>query len=90
VGVFTGYSALSVALALPADGSLLACDVSDEYTRIGIPFWREAGVAARIELVLGPARETLDRRIARVSKGASTSPSSMPTSPTTTRISSSA
>ena len=65
VGVFTGYSALSVALALPADGLLLACDVSDEYTRIGIPFWREAGVASRIELVLGPARETLDRRIAR-------------------------
>ena len=45
VGVFTGYSALSVALALPADGLLLACDVSDEYTRIGIPFWREAGAS---------------------------------------------
>jgi len=69
VGVFTGYSALSVALALPADGLLLACDVSDEYTRIGIPFWREAGVASRIELVLAPARETLDRRIARGEQG---------------------
>lgn len=63
IGVFTGYSALSVALALPVDGTLLACDVSDEYTRVGMPFWREAGVAARIELVLGPARETLARRI---------------------------
>jgi len=69
VGVFTGYSALSVALALPADGLLLACDVSDEYTRIGIPFWREAGVASRIQLVLAPARETLDRRIARGEQG---------------------
>ena len=69
VGVFTGYSALTVALALPADGRLLACDISDEYTRIGIPFWREAGVASRIELVLGPARETLDRRIARGEQG---------------------
>ena len=64
IGVFTGYSALSVALALPPDGYLLACDVSDEYTRVGKPYWQEAGVAARIELVLAPARETLDRRIA--------------------------
>jgi predicted O-methyltransferase YrrM len=63
VGVFTGYSALSVALALPRDGLLLACDTSDEYTRVGWPFWQDAGVAERIELVLGPARETLDRRI---------------------------
>ena len=69
VGVFTGYSALSVALALPADGLLLACDVSDEYTHVGIPYWREAGVAARIELVLGPARETLDRRLADGEQG---------------------
>ena len=64
IGVFTGYSALSVALALPRDGLLLACDVSDEYTRVGRPYWQDAGVAERIELVLGPALETLDRRIA--------------------------
>ena len=64
IGVFTGYSALSVALALPPDGLLLACDVSDEYTRVGRPYWQEAGVAQRIELELGPALETLDRRVA--------------------------
>ena len=69
VGVFTGYSALSVALALPADGLLLACDVSDEYTRVGRPFWRDAGVADRIELVLGPARDTLQQRITRGEQG---------------------
>jgi len=64
VGVFTGYSALAVALALPADGRVLACDVSDEYTRIARPYWERAGVAAKIELVLAPALETLDRRLA--------------------------
>jgi caffeoyl-CoA O-methyltransferase len=64
IGVFTGYSALTVALALPDDGRLLACDVSDEYTRIGRPFWIEAGVAHKIDLQLRPAVETLDARIA--------------------------
>ena len=64
IGTFTGYSALSVALALPADGKLLACDVSDEYTRVGKPFWQQAGVAHKIELVLGPALATLDARLA--------------------------
>jgi caffeoyl-CoA O-methyltransferase len=64
VGVFTGYSALTVALALPDDGRLLACDVSDEYTRVGRPFWERAGVADKIELRLAPARETLDTRLA--------------------------
>jgi caffeoyl-CoA O-methyltransferase len=64
IGVFTGYSALTVALALPADGRLLACDISDEYTRVGQPFWQRAGVAHKIELRLAPARETLDARLA--------------------------
>ena len=64
IGVFTGYSALAVALALPDDGRLLACDISDEYTRIGRPFWEAAGVAGKIDLKLGPALATLDARIA--------------------------
>jgi predicted O-methyltransferase YrrM len=64
IGVFTGYSALAVALALPADGRILACDVSDEYTRVGRPYWERAGVAPKIELVLGPALQTLDARVA--------------------------
>jgi predicted O-methyltransferase YrrM len=63
IGTFTGYSALAVTLALPADGRLLACDISDEYTRVGRPFWRQAGVEHKIELVLGPALATLDARL---------------------------
>jgi predicted O-methyltransferase YrrM len=64
VGVFTGYSALAVALALPEDGRVLACDISDEYTRVGRPFWRKAGVDSKIDLVLEPALTTLDTRLA--------------------------
>lgn len=64
IGTFTGYSALAVALALPADGTLLACDISDTYTRVGRPFWEAAGVAAKIDLQLGPALATLDMRLA--------------------------
>jgi len=64
IGTFTGYSALTVALALPVDGRLLACDISDDYTRVGKPFWQQAGVAHKIELVLGPALATLDARLA--------------------------
>jgi len=60
IGTFTGYSALAVATALPADGALVCCDVSDEWTRIGRRYWNEAGVAARIDLRLGPALSTLD------------------------------
>jgi caffeoyl-CoA O-methyltransferase len=64
IGVFTGYSALAVALALPDDGRLLACDISDEYTRVARPYWKRAGVEHKIELVLEPAVNTLDARIA--------------------------
>jgi predicted O-methyltransferase YrrM len=53
-----------VALALPADGRLVACDVSDEWTSVGRPFWREAGVEQRIDLRIRPALETLDELIA--------------------------
>jgi predicted O-methyltransferase YrrM len=69
VGVFTGYSALSVALALPDDGYLLACDVSDAYTRVGRPFWQQAGVAHKIDLRLAPAIETLDAQLAKGEAG---------------------
>lgn len=64
VGVFTGYSSLAMALALPEDGLVLACDVSEAYTAIARRHWQAAGVAAKIELVLAPARETLEARIA--------------------------
>ena len=60
VGTFTGYSALAVAGALPADGKLVCCDISDEWTRVGRRYWDEAGVSARIDLRLGPALATLD------------------------------
>jgi caffeoyl-CoA O-methyltransferase len=60
VGTYTGYSALAVALALPEDGKLIACDVSDEFTRIGRPFWKEAGVDSKIDLRIQPALRTLD------------------------------
>jgi predicted O-methyltransferase YrrM len=59
VGTFTGYSALSVASALPSDGKLIACDVSKEWTDIARRYWAEAGVADRIDLRLGPAADTL-------------------------------
>lgn len=59
VGVFTGYSALTVALALPEDGYLLACDVNDEWTQVARRHWQQAGVAHKIDLRLAPALETL-------------------------------
>jgi caffeoyl-CoA O-methyltransferase len=59
VGTFTGYSALCIARGLPDDGTLLACDVSDEWTSIGRRYWERAGVAKKIELRIGPAVETL-------------------------------
>ncbi len=60
VGTFTGYSALAVALALPPDGRLIACDISEEFTSRAKPFWEDAGVAGKIDLRLGPALDTLD------------------------------
>jgi len=59
VGTFTGYSALAVALALPRDGRIVCCDVSEEWTSIGRRYWKKAGVASKIDLRLGPALETL-------------------------------
>jgi predicted O-methyltransferase YrrM len=64
VGTFTGYSSLCVARALPADGRLVCCDVSEAFTRIARKYWQEAGVAGKVTLELGPALRTLDRLIA--------------------------
>jgi caffeoyl-CoA O-methyltransferase len=69
IGVFTGYSALVTALALPDDGVVIACDVSEEYTNIGKKYWQEAGVAHRIDLRLRPALETLDELLAEGQAG---------------------
>jgi len=59
VGVFTGYSSLAVALALPDDGRIVACDVSEEWTTVARRYWSAAGVAHKIDLRLAPALETL-------------------------------
>ncbi|HEX9923031.1 MAG TPA: class I SAM-dependent methyltransferase [Anaerolineae bacterium] len=63
VGVFTGYSSLAMSLALPDDGQLIACDVSDEWTAIGRRYWQEAGVNHKIDLRLAPAVQTLQQLI---------------------------
>jgi predicted O-methyltransferase YrrM len=64
VGVFTGYSSLVVASALPADGRVIACDVSEEWTSVARRYWKEAGVANKIELRLAPATDTLNSLLA--------------------------
>jgi len=64
VGVFTGYSSLSVALALPPDGKLVACDINEEWTAIARRHWEKAGVAKRIDLRIAPAQGTLDAMLA--------------------------
>jgi predicted O-methyltransferase YrrM len=64
IGVFTGYSSLAMALAMPPDGKIVACDVSEEYTAVARRYWQQAGVAGKIDLRLGPARTTLAMMIA--------------------------
>ena len=64
IGVYTGYSALSTALALPENGRMVACDVNQEWTSVARRYWREAGVDQKIDLRLGPALATLDALIA--------------------------
>jgi predicted O-methyltransferase YrrM len=64
IGVYTGYSALSVALALPDAGRIIACDINEDWTSVARRYWREAGVEGKIDLRLGPALATLDGLIA--------------------------
>jgi caffeoyl-CoA O-methyltransferase len=69
VGTFTGYSALAVALALPPEGRVTACDVSEEYTRVARRYWAKAAVEHKIELKLGPALDTLGGLLAAGAAG---------------------
>ena len=69
VGTFTGYSALAMALALPTDGQIICCDISSEWTDIGRPFWKKAGVEALIDLRIAPALDTLDELIKQQQQG---------------------
>jgi caffeoyl-CoA O-methyltransferase len=63
VGVFTGYSSLAVALALPGDGRVVACDISEEWTAVARRYWSAAGMADKIDLKLGPALKTLEQLV---------------------------
>jgi predicted O-methyltransferase YrrM len=69
IGTFTGYSSLSVALALPPDGRIVCCDVSEEFTAIARRYWQEAGVADKVDLRIAPAVETLDALLADGGEG---------------------
>ena len=64
VGTFTGYSSTAVALALPADGQIVCCDVSEEWTSLARTYWAEAGVSGKVDLRIAPATETLDQLVA--------------------------
>lgn len=63
IGVYTGYSTLSVALSLPEDGKIIACDIDAEWTQVAEVFWKEAGVSHKIDLRLAPAVDTLNQLI---------------------------
>jgi Predicted O-methyltransferase len=69
IGTFTGYSALAVALALPNDGKIVACDISEEWTSIGQKKWEKAGVGDKIDLRIAPALETLENLMADGQEG---------------------
>jgi predicted O-methyltransferase YrrM len=70
VGTFTGYSSTAIALALPADGRLVCCDVSAHWTSLARRYWEEAGVAGKIDLHIAPADQTLDQLLADGQEGA--------------------
>ena len=67
IGVFTGYSSLAIALALPEDGRIVACDVNPQYTSVAEKFWVNAGVREKIDLRIGPAKDTLSELISHAS-----------------------
>ncbi|MBA2492021.1 MAG: class I SAM-dependent methyltransferase [Gammaproteobacteria bacterium] len=69
IGTYTGYSALCVAMAMPADGRLICCDTSEEWTNLARRYWAEAGIANRIDLRVRPALETLDSLLAQGAAG---------------------
>jgi predicted O-methyltransferase YrrM len=69
LGTFTGYSSLAVLLAMPPDGTIVCCDISDEWTSVARRYWAEAGVADRVDLRLAPALETLDALLASGAAG---------------------
>lgn len=69
IGVFTGYSSTVVAMALPADGQVVACDVSEEFTSVARRYWKEAGLDSKIDLRLAPAQDTLDELISSGQSG---------------------
>ena len=86
VGTFTGYSALVVAQALPANGKVIACDVSETFTAVARRYWARAGMARKIDLRLAPANRPSTSCWRRAKRAASISPSSMPTRETTAPI----
>ena len=69
IGVFTGYSSLVMAQALPEDGQVVGCDISEDFTNIAKQYWKEAGVEHKIDLRIGPASESLDKLIAEGQEG---------------------
>ena len=69
IGVYTGYSALAVAMALPEHGTVTACDMNEEWANIGRKYWKRAGVEEKIELRIAPALETLDQLLSEGKKG---------------------
>lgn len=70
IGTFTGYSTLCAARALPADGTVVTCDISDRWPDVGVPYWKRAGVDDRIDLRIGDAVDTLDGLLAERGPGA--------------------
>lgn len=70
IGVFTGYSSIAVAQALPPDGHITACDISEEYTSVARRYWQEAGLTEKIDLRIGPAADTLEQLLHEGREGA--------------------